>query len=195
MELQIYGRNLELNERTRDYITRKVNRLGRHLPSITTATVELARENARAQDHRVVAQVTLDIGGTTLRSEERGANAMAAVDSVIDVMDLRVERYKGRLYKGERAKKAGKNVSIRTLEVPPVSLEEGPADDDVVEADGKVVRVKRFPIKPMMVDEAAFQMELLGHDFFLFLDSETGQYSLLYKRHDGDYGLILPEPL
>ena len=87
MELEIHARNLELNEKSRDYITRKVNKLSRHLPGITTATVELARENTRVQDQRVVVQVTLDIGGTFLRAEERGANAVAAVDSVTNVMD------------------------------------------------------------------------------------------------------------
>ena len=74
MELHIHGKNLELDETTRDYVTRKVNRLGRHLPSITTATIELARENTRAREERFVAQATLDIDGTALRGEERGAN-------------------------------------------------------------------------------------------------------------------------
>ena len=72
MELQINGKALELNELTRDYIARKVDRLSSHLPGITTATMELARENTRAQDQRVVAQATLDIDGTVLRGEERG---------------------------------------------------------------------------------------------------------------------------
>ena len=190
MELQIQGRNLELNEGTRAYITRKVNRLSRHLPGITTATVEMAKENARAQGSTVVAQVTLDIDGTVLRSEERGTNAMAAVDSVINVMDRRIERYKGK-----QTKKAGKNVSIRTLEVPAATPEGNSSDDEVVDAAGRVVRVKRFPIKPMTVEDAAFQMELLGHDFFMFLNGETDEHNLLYKRRDGDYGLIQPKPL
>ena len=195
MEVRIHGRNLELDQMTRDYIDRKVSRLGRHLPGISTAAVELARENTRAQDQRVVAQATLDIDGTVLRGEERGANAMSAVDSVIGVRDRRIERYKGKVYRSEQAKKAGKNASIRSAGVPPASPDEGSTDDEVVEAEGRVVRVKRFPIKPTTVAEAAFQMELLGHDFFLFLDSETDQYGLLYKRQDGDYGLIRPEPL
>jgi len=195
MELQIHGRNLELDERVRDHITARVNRLARHLAGITTATVELARESARVQDQRVVVQVTLDINGTVLRGEERGANALAALDSAIDVMDRRLERYKGKVYRSEQTKKAGKNVSIRTLEAPSTAHEEGSTSDEIVESMGKVVRIKRFPIKPMTVDEAAFQMELLGHDFFMFLNSETNQHNLLYKRRDGNYGLIQPEPL
>ena len=103
-----------------------------------------------------------------------------------------MERYKGKVYK---SKKAGKNVSIRTLEAPPVPLGEGVTDTEFVEVGGRVVRLKRFPIKSITLDDAAFQIELLGHDFFLFLNSEKDQHELLYKRNDGDYGLIQPEPL
>ena len=195
MELKIIGRNIKLNEKTREHIERKVDRLSRHLPGITTATVELARENTRSQTHRVVAQITLDIKGTVLRGEERAANATAAVDSVTSVMDRRVERYKGKVYSSKQAKRAGKNVSIRTLAATDPSPVEGSDEDEIEEIQGKSVRVKRFPIKPMTLNEAAFQMELLGHDFFLFLNSETDQYCVLYERHDGDYGLIQTEPL
>ena len=67
--------------------------------------------------------------------------------------------------------------------------------EGTIETQGVVVRVKRFPIKPMTVDDAVFQMELLGHEFFMFLDSQSDQHNLLYKRRDGDYGLIQHEPL
>ena len=195
MELQITGRNLELNDQVRAHVTKKVNRLSRHLPGITSATVELAGENTQAQDHRVVAQVTLDIDGAVLRGEERGANAMAAVDSVVAVMDRRVERYKGKFYRSKQVKKTGGNVSIRTLDLPTAPSEEADDGAEVLEAEGRVVRIKRFPIKPITVAEAAFQMELLGHDFFMFLNSEMDQHNVLYKRRDGDYGLIQPEAL
>lgn len=194
MDLRIYARNLELNDPTRDYISRKFDRLQRHLAGITTATVELSRESTRAQDQRVVAQLTLDIDGSMLRAEERGANARAAVDSAISIMDRRVERFKGRVYRSEQVKKAGRNASPRTLHAES-SLEEASPEEEAIEAAGKVVRVKRFPIKPMTVDEAAFQMDLLGHSFFMFLNGETQQHNVLYVRRDGDYGLIEPEPL
>ncbi len=195
MELHIHARNLELDDRIRTYVTRKVNRIGRHLPSITTATVELALERTRFRESRAVAQVTLDVKGTILRGEERGSNVMAALDSVVDVMDQRVERYKGKVYKSKQAKKLVRKVSRSTLQRSAVSEEEQSDEDQVAGDMSKVVRVKRFPVKPMTVDEAASQMELLGHSFYLFLNSETEQYSVLYLRRDGDYGLILPEPL
>ena len=195
MDLQIAGRNLELDPGTRDYVTRKLNRLERHLAGITTATVELVKENTRAQGHRVVAQVTLNIDGTVLRGEERGSNAKAAVDSAIAVMDRRIARYKGKAYRSEQAKRAGRDASLRTPPQSPPDALEPSEDEEVLESGGKVVRVKRFPVKPMTLEDAAFQMELLGHDFFLFLNSETDEHSVLYRRHEGEYGLIQPEPL
>lgn len=192
MDLKIQSRNLELNEAVREHITKKVDRLSRHLPGITSAVVELARGSSRDQTGKVVAQVTLDIDGSVLRGEERGANAMAAVDSAIDVMDRRVERYKGKVYRSMQPKKSGRGDSIRIADAPPPTTEE---EDQVVFEDGSVVKVKRFPIKPMAVDEAAFQMELLGHSFFLFVNGDTEQHNVIYRRNDGDYGLIEPEPL
>lgn len=195
MELQIVGRNLELSEKTRSDISRKFDRLSRRLSNITLAKVELVRENARAQEQRIVAQATLDIDGTVLRGEERGASATTAVDSVIQVLDRRIERYKGKVYRSKQAKKTGKVVSLSNVEAADVVMEEEPDDEELEAVEGKVVPVKRFPMKPMTLNEAAFQMELLGHAFFLFLNSETDQYSVLYSRRDGDYGLIQPEPL
>ena len=195
MELKIHGRNLELDEVNRAYITRKINRLSRHLPGITVTTVEVTRENSRAQDRRVVAQVTVDINGTVLRGEERGPNTIAAVNSAINVMDRRVERYKGKIYKSRQRTKTGWRTSIKTLESPASPAKADLAEDAIVGTQGDVIRVKKFPLKPMAVDEAAFQMELLGHDFFLFLDGETNQANVLYKRRGGGYGLIQAEPL
>jgi putative sigma-54 modulation protein len=199
MELEIRGKNLDLMDVVRDQISRKLSRLGRRLPEISTALVELARQNSRSQSTRVVAQVTLNIDGTVIRGEERGTNAVAAAEAVIGVMDRRVERYKGKLYRSQKVKKSGprsqlNRASIRTEGAPSPPDEEA-LEDAAPEVDGRVVRTKRFPIKPMTLDEATFQMELLGHDFFLFKDGQTGEYNLLYRRRDGDYGLIQPEPL
>lgn len=195
MDVEVQGKTVELDDRVRDQITKKLDRLGRHVPGVAAATVELSMENTKGKDQRVVVQVTLDINGTDLRSEEKGANTMAAVNAVTDVLDRRVERYKSRSYRSAQAKKPGKNVSIRTIDAPNDLAEVVPVSEGTIESQRVVVRVKRFPIKPMTVDDTVFQMELLGHDFFMFLDSETVQHNLLYKRRDGDYGLIQPEPL
>jgi putative sigma-54 modulation protein len=155
------------------------------------AKVELRIDRTRRQDQRAHAEITVDVDGTVLRSEERAATPTAAIDQMVETLDRRLIRLKGRLYANERAKKAGRNVSVRTLDALAAGGEEG----EQVEVVGQVVRVKRFPIKPMTVEEAAFQMEALGHDFFLFLNTETNTYNVLYKRKGGGYGLIQPEPL
>jgi putative sigma-54 modulation protein len=108
MELLIQGRNFEVGERTRDYIAKKVRRLQRHLPSIDTIRVELNEEGTRSQEHRMVARVTVSVndGATTLSGEERGVNALAAIDLLIDSLDRRLKRHKGKRYRTEQAKKS-----------------------------------------------------------------------------------------
>jgi len=108
MELLIQGRNFEVGERTRDYIAKKVRRLQRHLPGIDTVRVELNEEGTRSQEHRMVARVTVSVndGATTLSGEERGVNALAAIDLLIDSLDRRLKRHKGKRYRSEQAKKS-----------------------------------------------------------------------------------------
>jgi len=108
MELLIQGRNFEVGERTRDYIAKKVRRLQRHLPGIDTVRVELNEEGTRSQEHRMVARVTVSVndGATTLSGEERGVNALAAIDLLIDSLDRRLKQHKGKRYRSEQAKKS-----------------------------------------------------------------------------------------
>ena len=192
MELQIRAKDMELNRLVRDYVEKKVRRISRHIPAASMVMVELASENARLQDQRVVAQLTLEVNGVTLRGEERGQNAMVAMDAVVDVIDRRIAKYKGKTYRVEQTKRA-----IRRGQGPPEQLEEVVSQESPEEFDAPeaVVKSKSFPIKPMSVDEAIFQMEMLGHDFFFFLNSDEDIYNVLYRRHDGAYGLIQPEPL
>ena len=195
MELQIRTKNLELTQSVRGHVERKVGRIGRHLPAASRVLVDLMSENVRSQGQRIVAQLTLDVNGVVLRGEERGHNVMAALDAAVDIIDRRIDRYKGKFYRVEQTKRA-----VRRGQGLPDQLEEADARGAAeAEEEGgartAVVKSKSFPIKPMAVDEAIFQMEMLGHDFFLFLNSEAGIYNVLYRRRDGAYGLIQPEPL
>ena len=185
MEFTIQGRNVETDEDTRAYVGRKLDRVERHISGVRMATVHLNHEGTRRVDQRFSAQITLDVNGSMLRSEERASSARAAIDAAADVLDRRVQRLKGRLYRSERGRHSGASVRFETP----------PEDVTLVEPEGKVVRIKRFAVKPMAVEEAVFQMEMLGHAFFLFLSTDDQQYRLLYKRSDGDYGLIVPEML
>ena len=189
MELKIQTRNLEINDRVRQHIAEKLNQINRHLPGITEAVVEVAAEPTRKQQDRIVVQVTLDVTGSILRGEQRASNTTAAINAVAEVLNRRIERYKSRAYRNERARQEG--VALRTQQA-----EEAAQPPSSVEAeslsDGALVRIKQFDMEPLTVEEAAFQMQLLGHSFFMFLNGESRQYNVIYQRDDGNYGLIQP---
>ena len=194
MEILIQPRNFRVNEHTRAYIQKKFAPLGRRLRGIGETKVEIRREPTRSFQEQVVVQVTTSVNGTLLRAKERAATVNAAVDVVANALDRQVLKYKGRRLKNFNRKKSGQRESIRVL-----AMEAEAATEDAEEPiaavlpTGKVIRVKRFPVRGMGVEEAVDQMELLGHNFFLFLNEATQQYNVLYRRNDGDYAVIEPE--
>ena len=179
MELQIAAQNMELSPAVRRYVERKLVRLNRHLPNIVASKVEITEEKTKSPQQRYVVQITLDSNGTLLRGEERGGDLFTAIDKVVEVMDRQIEHRKGKLYEKGRGSSLARNEFSEEVEV--------------MEPLKKVVKVKRFAVKPMPVAEAIEQMELLEHDFFLFLNADTGEVNLLYRRKDGNYGQIEPE--
>lgn len=177
MELQITGQNIELSASVRRYIERKLGKLSRHLPNIIESKVEIAEEKTKSPDQHYVVRVTIDSSGTLLHGEERGQDPFTAIDKIAEVMDRQIEHYKGKLYEKGRGN----------------SLTRGEFTEKAVQPPREIVKMKRFVIKPMSVAEAIDQMELLGHDFFLFLNADDEELKLLYRRKDGNYGLIEPE--
>ncbi len=177
MELTISGKNTEISDRIRGYIEKKAARLDRYLPHIDNAVVELTRESAKSSEDRHIAQLTIRTRGTVLRAEERATDVFTAIDAVLDKMYRQIMRYKTR--------RRGRS---RTQEERLMPLVE-----EYEEAPKRIVRTKRFLVIPMDDEEAAEQMELLGHDFFLFLNANTGELNVIYRRRDGNYGLIEPE--
>ena len=195
MEMQILVRNMRLSDRSEDYIQKKIARLERHLRERVDAKLELSRTAARSETDRFVAQMTISTSGATLRGQESGLTLFAAVDAVTDVMDKQIRRYKGRAYRTSQARRSARSRAIREevgalLEDTSVDDEE---QDESLEELGKVVRVKSFSMEPMMVEDAIMEMELLDHDFFLFHNAENDRHSVVYRRTDGDYGMIEPE--
>ena len=177
MELQITGKNIELTPEVRGYIERKLGKFSRRLPNLIKSSVEVSEEQTRSPQQHYIVQVTVDGGSTTLRGEDRGKDIFTAVDKVAVVLNRQIEHHKGKLYDKGRGN----------------SLARSEFDEIEAQPRRKVVKVKRFIVNPMSATEAAKQMELLGHNFFLFLNADTDELSLLYRRHDGDYGLIEPE--
>jgi putative sigma-54 modulation protein len=183
MQLELKGRNVEITDRLRAYVERKINRLDRYLPTIDEARMELTVHRTRSAQDRHVAQLTVRDRGTILRAEERSSDLSASIDAVMDKMYRQVMRYKGKRYRGRP--------HTRTMED---LLEDADDMELLAEEPRSIVRTKRFPTPPMDEEEAIQQMELLGHDFFVFLNAESGEINVLYRRRDGDYGLIIPEP-
>lgn len=184
MELSIQGHNLELTTRLRNYVEKKTARLDRYMPNLNTVNVDLTTENTRSAVERQVAQITIrDDRGTILRAEERNSDIFAAIDAVIDKLYRQIERYRGK-----RKRKYRESVEDYDLGEP-LPLEEAETYDD----DASIVRTKRFALHPMSAEEAIDQMELLGHDFFIFFNTADDAINVLYRRHDYNYGLLQPE--
>lgn len=195
MEMQILARNMKLSGRSEEYVQKKVARLERHLRERADAKLEISRTASRSETDRFVAQMTIAASGATLRGQESGLTLFAAVDAVADVMDKQIRRYKGRAYRTAQARRSARSQALR--DDMGAMLEEIAADadaeDEPIEELGKVVRVKRFAMKPMSVEDAIMEMELLDHDFFLFRNAETNTHNVVYRRTDGDYGVIEPD--
>lgn len=182
MEIVIRGDNVDVTPRLQSYVERKMGRLDRYMPNIVDVQVELSEQRANRDGARQVAQVTVrNARGTILRAEERTTDLFAAIDVVVDKMYRQIERYKGK-----RQRRSGGQEDFTGLETA-VELEEGEL------ATGRVIRRKQFSIVPMYEEEAIEQMELLGHDFFVFVNADAGGVNVLYRRHDGNYGLLVPE--
>ena len=182
MQLNIKGKNFEVTDRLRNYVDQKIGRLDRYLPGIIEAWVELSVEDTKAAQDRQVCQVTLRTDRVILRAEERSDDIFTAIDTVLEKVNRQIDRYKGK--RKNRRRGAGAPVEPGVVEAEAVEAEEEAAT---------IVRVKRFPITPMHPEEAIEQMELLGHDFFVFYNAEVGQINILYRRKDGNYGLLQPE--
>jgi putative sigma-54 modulation protein len=180
MQLTIKGKNVEITDWLHQYVEKKIGKLDRYLPTITEARVELSVEKAKSAQDRQVAQVTLRSNGTILRAEERSDDMFASIDAVLDKMYRQIARYKGKRRDRGRAPQG---------ERPPLPLEEEYGEEE----SRRIVRVKRFDMVPMDQDEAIEQMELLGHDFFVFFNVETDSVNVVYRRRDGHYGLLQPE--
>jgi putative sigma-54 modulation protein len=183
LEVDIYGRNMDITERIEEYVDKKVSKLDRYISNIDQARVDLAyAKSARSASDRHVAQITITGKGYILRAEERADDIFAAFDAALSKMQRRIERYKGKRYRGR-----GNGLSVSDFSTR--------AEIDQEENEPPVIaRRKKFFVTPMDELEAIEQMTLLGHEeFFVFFNANTNAINILYKRRDGSYGLIEPE--
>jgi putative sigma-54 modulation protein len=194
MELTFRSRHVPITDSLRKYASRKLSRLSRYLPLVDETIIDLEQEGGE-NAHRYVVQLTVNCDGTYLRAEERGSRLLPALDAAADVLTRQVRRYKEKVYRSDRHLMAREAATVGKVAAPEEVEEEEEQEVDEEIVLGRVVRVKRFHVKPMTEEEAIEQMELLGHDFFIFFDADADTYALLYRRRDGTYGMIIPEAL
>ncbi len=184
MELQIIGKNgLKLRDEARQYIEKKMVKFSRHLADSDEAKVEVRHEKTKSRQDSFIVQATIILKGTFLRAEEKGNTILEAADTVAEAIERQIERYKTR-----HQKKAKGSPTVRQ---PAAKQEEDVASPSL--PSPRVAKVKQFMIKRVTIEEAIDQMELLNHDFFLFVNNQNSVLSLVYRRKSGDYGLIEPE--
>jgi len=174
MQFSVTARNLEITPALRAYTEEKLSRLTRYLENIVTIHVVLS-----VNKHRQTAEVTLRVRELTIRAEEESDDLYSSIDLVVEKLERQILRYKERIL--AHAVRGG-NRGGRTASEAPVMAEEP-----------RVVKTKRFAVKPVGVDEAILQMNLLGHNFYVFRNATTEDVNVIYRRRDGHYGLIEPE--
>ncbi|WP_027364974.1 ribosome hibernation-promoting factor, HPF/YfiA family [Desulfotruncus alcoholivorax] len=174
MKVLVRGRNVDVTNALKEYVEKRVGKLTKYLDDIEEATVILVVEG---DSHKV--EVTVPFNGMILRGEEATGDMYGSIDLVVDKLEKQIERYKGKINR----RRVQNDVKMPVDNNKHAVEDEGPS----------VVKTKRFAVKPMPVEEAVLQMNLLGHSFFVFSNAETEQVNVVYKRKDGNYGLIEPE--
>lgn len=194
MQVTVTGRNIELTPALKDYLVDKLSRAQKHFDHALNITALLSVAKNPSIAHNQTAEITISLNGSVIRGEESTENMYASIDLVADKIERQLRKYKTRYWhKGGKSKERGEHAA-------PVDVSPSEDDDFAVQKEialedikPKIVRSKRFPLKPMLPEEACKHMDLLGHDFFMFINSETTQVNTVYHRRDGNYGLIEPE--
>jgi putative sigma-54 modulation protein len=177
MRYIISGKNIEITKALKEATIDKLSKMEKYFTPDNEVHVTMS-----VQKLRQIIEVTIPIKGSIIRAEESAESMYTAIDNVVDVLERQLLRYKNKLITKHR------NIGTFKNEFISETIEDN-KDDNKIE----IVRSKRFAIKPMDEEEACMEMDLLGHDFFVFRNSETDEVNVVYKRKKGDYGLIEPE--
>ncbi|MCL6454448.1 MAG: ribosome-associated translation inhibitor RaiA [Alicyclobacillus sp.] len=190
MDIQVRGDHIEVTKALQSYVEKKIRRLEKFFDAPPEGKVSVTLWVQRGL-HRV--EVMFQVHGVLFRAEEKSEDMYASIDLVVDKLEQQLTRYKAKVNK--RFREQGLRTRIRQrADNSAYALAAAAADteEELSEDLAEVVRVKRFPMKPMDVQEAILQMDLLGHDFFVFVNAETNETNVVYKRNAGSYGLIQP---
>lgn len=176
MRITITGRNIDLTQGLKDAVEEKLSKLEKYFKPDTDVYVTLSVEKERQK-----IEVTIPTKGHVIRSEQVSNDMYVSIDLVEEVIERQLRKY--------RTKLSSKKIAAAELFTPEFLEADDPEDDEEV----KIVRTKRFGMKPMYPEDACIQMELTGHDFFVFRNAETDEVNVVYKRKGNTYGLIEPE--
>ena len=174
MKFIIVGRNIEVTPGLRAAVEEKIGKLDKYFNPDTEVHVTLSVEKDRQK-----IEVTIPVKGTVIRSEQISSDMYVSIDLVEEIIERQLKKYKNKLIERQQG----------SHYLKPEFIEKDYAEDDEV----KIVRTKKFDIKPMYAEDACIQMELTGHSFFVFCNAETDQVNVVYKRKGNTYGLIEPE--
>ncbi len=177
MKMNFTGKNMEVTDALREVTAKKMSKLDKYFQQDIEGNVTFST----LRNFKII-EVTINLPGTIIRAEESSDDMYASIDKAVDVLERQIRKYKTKLQR--RYQNAE---TIRFENVMPLTQEK--EDDD----KPKLVKRKKFTLKPMSHEEAVLQMELLRHNFFVFIDADTDLVSVVYKRKDGDYGLIEPQ--
>jgi putative sigma-54 modulation protein len=195
MQLQVSGRNLDITAPIREYAERKLARIERHLTEDTRVDLELAIERNRSISANQHAELTVWTRGPVLRAHEYAEDMYAAIDLAVDKLDRQVRRYRERRRHWRPHHQARDIEALLPLsdddEAASLALANGAEPELPIPT---IVKTKRFNMKPMHPDEAALQLELVGHEFYVFLNAESDAVAVIYRRRDGNLGVIEPVP-
>ncbi|MDP2859060.1 MAG: ribosome-associated translation inhibitor RaiA [Bacillota bacterium] len=170
MRITVRGKNMDVPQAVKEYAEKKIGKMEKYFGGAVTAQVTVSIEKERH-----IVEVTMPLNGMLVRGEEKAQDLFSAVDLVVEKIEKQIDKYRTRMNNRRSRSSVRASGSAKEFE----------------ELD--VVKVKHFPLKPMSVDEAIMQMNLLGHDFFVFRDSDTEATAVVYKRKEGNYGLLVPE--
>jgi putative sigma-54 modulation protein len=171
MRLQVKGKNVEVSDAIRDYAEQKLRKLDRHLSDQARCELELAVEKNPSIAANHVAEATIWTKGPVIRAREASGDMRASIDQLTEKLERQATRYR------QKRRRSGARANGRARAKPEVR-------------DDSIVKTKQFPVGPLSPEEAIDQLELVGHDFFLFLNAESDELNVVYRRHEGGYGLI-----
>jgi putative sigma-54 modulation protein len=178
VRLQVKGKNVEVTDSLKDYALQKLGKLEKHLNDAARLELELQVEKNPSISQNQVAEATVWTKGPVLRARESSTDMKASIDQLVEKLERQARRYRDKRRRGP-----GRGNHDQGIEgIPVVPLEENPV----------IVKTKQFAVKPMTPEEAVLQLELIGHDFFVFQNADANDVNVVYRRRDGNYGLIEP---